>query len=140
MDSKEKDKQLEIVSRRRFVKNAPDKVRLAGSLIKGKNLSQAMDILRFTKLAAAKPLLLILKQGLSLAKDKDIPTENLQIKIIRIDEGPKLKRRRIVHQGRSTAILKRMAHVTVILTDDEKSKIKNQKSKRPEDNNKSKRK
>ncbi len=129
MAIKNENQPIEIISRRRFVKNAPDKIRFAAGLIKNKNLDQAMDALKFSNLAASKPLLLNLKQALSQAKDKDIPTENLSVKIIKVDEGPKLKRRRIIHQGRSTAILKRMAHVTIILTDDGKSKIKNQKSK-----------
>lgn len=128
MDKVIKEKNIEIISRQRFVKIAPDKIRLAAGLIKNKNLDQAMDILEFSNLAAATPLLLNLKQALSQAKDKDIPTENLRVEIIKVDEGPKLKRRRILHQGRSTAILKRMAHITVVLKEQRKSEIQNSKS------------
>lgn len=129
MATKNENQKIEIISRRRFVKNAPDKIRLAGGLIKNKNLDQAMDALKFSNLAAAKPLLLTLKQALSQAKDKDISTENLSVKIIKVDEGPKLKRRRIIHQGRSTAILKRMAHITIVLQEQSNLKVKTKKVK-----------
>ena len=81
MAIKNENQPIEIISRRRFVKNAPDKIRFAAGLIKNKNLDQAMDALKFSNLAASKPLLLNLKQGLSQAKDKDMPTENLSVKI-----------------------------------------------------------
>ena len=130
------EKVVEVVSKRRFVKVAPDKVRLASGLIKGKNVAQALGILNFSNLAAATPLTLTLKNAVAIAKDKDIETDNLQVSIIRVDEGPKLKRRRIIHQGRATAILKRMSHITVVLTINGKFKaqnsnlkIKSQKSK-----------
>ena len=105
----------EIISKRRFVKVTPDKMRLAGSLVKGKKLSLALGIVKFSNLAAAKPLALTLKNALAIAKEKDINEENLSVLRVCVDEGPKLKRRRIVHQGKATAILKRMSHVTVVL-------------------------
>ena len=105
----------EIISKRRFVKVTPDKMRLAGSLVKGKKLSLALSIAKFSNLAAAKPLALTLKNALAIAKEKDISEDNLSVLRICVDEGPKLKRRRIVHQGKATAILKRMSHVTVVL-------------------------
>ncbi|MFA6493158.1 MAG: 50S ribosomal protein L22, partial [Patescibacteria group bacterium] len=120
------DKVAEVTSKRRFVKVTPDKVRTAAALVKGKNAVVALGILDFSSLAAAKPLILTLKNAISIAKDRDLKEDDLQVSIIRVDEGPKLKRRRIVHQGRATAILKRMSHITVVLTDKPniKSKVK----------------
>lgn len=119
----------EIISKRRFVRIAPDKVRLAGSLIKNKKANQVLGFLQFSTLEAAKPIILTIKSALAMAKDRDINEDNLYIKIIKIDEGPKLKRRRILHQGRATAILKRMSHITLVLTDKPNAKLKIKKSK-----------
>ena len=110
-------KNIEIISRHRFVKVAPDKIRLAGGLIKNKNLFQAMDILKFSNLSAAKPLLLNLKQALSQAKDKDILTDNLRVEIIKVDEGPKLKRWHPMSRGRAYPITKRTSHITLVLSE-----------------------
>ena len=111
-------------SKRRFIHQAPDKLRLAGSLIKNKNVLEAISILSLRPLAASKPLILTLKQAQEMAKHKDITDTDLYVKTIKVDEGPKLKRRRIIHRGRATAILKRMAHVTLILEDKSKLSVK----------------
>ena len=104
-----------IKSGARFVKTAPDKVRNLAGLIKGKNLDKALDQLQFAGKYAALPLSLVLKQLKAQVKDLGVLEEDYKIFEVRVDEGPKLKRRRIRHQGRSTAILKRMSHITVIL-------------------------
>lgn len=104
-----------IKSSARFVRTAPDKVRILSGLIKNKNIENALNQLAFAGKYAAKPLSLVLKQAKAQIKDKNYDEETMLIKEIRIDEGPKLKRRRIRHQGRATAILKRMSHITIIL-------------------------
>jgi len=108
-------KMTEIVTRRRFIRSTPDKVRKAASLVNKKKVIEALNILQFAPMSAARSVALTLKQGLAIAKENDFDENNLVIKGMRIDEGPKLKRRRIVHQGRATAILKRMAHLTIVL-------------------------
>jgi len=109
----------EIVVRRRFVRTAADKIRLVSGLIMGKKPAVALEILQFTPKTAAKPLILALKSAISLAKDT-FNSSDLIIKQVRVDEGPKLKRRRIIHRGRATSILKRMSHITVILREQPK--------------------
>ena len=127
----------EITSRARFVRTAPDKIRYLVKMIKGKEANRAISLLEFSPKEARKPLILVLKNALSIAKDlpgrqagKNID-EPIYIKTIIVDEGPKLKRRRIIHRGRATSILKRQSHVTVVLSEQPKSKsmlTKSQKS------------
>lgn len=108
---------MEVISRRRFIRTTPDKIRIMVKMLKGKNYSQAISQLMFSHKAAAKPLILTLKQAKDQVKDTILNEDSLKIKEIRVDEGPKLKRRRLLHQGRSTTILKRMSHLTIVLTD-----------------------
>lgn len=107
----------------RFVRMTPDKLRLVAGLIKGKKLSAALNILQFSSKAAAKPLSLVLKSALAQVKDKGMSDESV-IKTIIVDEGPKLKRRRIIHRGRATTILKRRSHITVVLSEQRKSEAR----------------
>lgn len=104
-----------IKSGARFVKTAPDKVRNLAGLVRGKNLTKALEQLDFAGKYAALPLSLVLKQLKAQIKDINAVEDNFKIAEVRVDEGPKLKRRRIRHQGKSTPILKRMCHITVIL-------------------------
>jgi len=120
---------MEIASRARFIKTAPDKIRILVAMIKNQKIDQAISKLKFSNKVGAKAIIFVLQQAKGQIKDKNMVEDNFSIKAIKVDEGPKLKRRRIVHQGRATAILKRMAHITVVLSDEPKSKIKSQKSK-----------
>lgn len=105
----------EIRVRSRFVRMPPDKIRLVAKTLVGKKIENALAVLEFIPKAATKPLILIVKEARSQAKDKNLDLNNLVIKNIAVNEGPKLKRRRIIHRGRSTTILKRMSHITVVL-------------------------
>lgn len=121
----------EICAKAKFLRTAPDKIRLLSYLVKGKNITQAITQLQNSCRAAAKPIILVLKQAKDQAKDKDIQGE-LVVKSFQVNEGPKLKRRRIRQQGRATGILKRGSHITIVLTDNgnSKSKIPNPKENR----------
>jgi large subunit ribosomal protein L22 len=101
----------------RFVRTAPDKIRNLAGLVKGKNITKALEQVMFSGKYAAIPLSLVLKQARAQIKDQNLVEDNFKVSEMRVDEGPKLKRRRIRHQGRATAILKRMSHITIILTE-----------------------
>ena len=113
--SKPVKQQQEMVIRSRFVRQPPDKIRLLCRLIKGKKITDALNILQFAHKAAAKPLILVIKEA--KARGKENIEQEFFIKSLAIDEGPKLKRRRIIHRGRATTILKRMSHITIVLSD-----------------------
>lgn len=117
---------MEIKSSARFIRTAPDKIRILSGLVKGKTLETAINQLTLSGRAAAHPVILVLKQLKAQIKDKEANETDFIVKEIRVDEGPKLKRRRIRHQGRATAILKRMSHVSIIVKDsfDTEEKVK----------------
>lgn len=117
-----------IIAKARFVRTAPDKIRYLVKMIKQKEVNRAINLLEFSPKDAKKPLILVLKNALSIAKDKNID-EPIYIKTIIVDEGPKLKRRRIIHRGRATSILKRQSHITVILSNEPNAKFKGQNAK-----------
>jgi len=111
-----------ITSSSRFVRTAPDKIRNLSGLLKNKSIESAIAQLTFSNREARKPLILVLKQAKAQIKDKDLEIDGFLIKSIQVNEGPKLKRRRILHQGRSTTILKRMSHIKIMLDDGKNNK------------------
>lgn len=117
-----------FVVKSRFVRMAPDKIRLVSKVLLNKDINQALNILQFVPKAAAKPLILVIKNAQNILKDRDY--QRFLIKTIIIDEGPKLKRRRMIQRGRSTTILKRMSHITVVLSEQPKVKVKGKRVKR----------
>ncbi|OGD57366.1 50S ribosomal protein L22 [Candidatus Berkelbacteria bacterium RBG_13_40_8] len=127
---------MEIVSKAKFVRVAPDKIRILSALIKGKTIDGSINQLSFSNREAKKPLLLVLKQLKDQIKAKNKEITDFKVKSVQVDEGPKLKRRRILHQGRATQILKRMSHITIVLADKSSLKVKAQSSKEKEKNEK----
>lgn len=121
---------MEIASYAKFVRIAPDKIRNLSGLIKAKTIDEGINQLSFSGRDARKPLILVLKQLKDQIKTKNKEIADFKIKSVQVDEGPKLKRRRILHQGRATQILKRSSHITIVLTDGkDNSKSKGQNAK-----------
>jgi len=122
---------MEIKVVKKFDKTSPDKIRLITNLVKGWQVIEAVSYLKFINKAAAKPVIELLKSSLSAAKNKDLIEEDLKIKNIYANEGPRLKRRRIIHKGRATAIAKRMSHIILIISDNKNTDSIEEKVEKP---------
>ncbi|MBM2820786.1 MAG: rplV [Candidatus Berkelbacteria bacterium] len=105
---------VDVVVKSRFVRMAPDKIRLVGKVLVGKDIETALNMLQFIPKAAANKLKLVVLNAKNIAKSLDL--EKVWIKTVIVNEGPKLKRRRIIHRGKATNILKRMSHIQINLS------------------------
>ncbi len=107
---------MEVRARLRFARIAPRKVRLVANLIRGKRSEEALNILTFTKKAAAKILIKLLKSAIANASQKKhIEIDRLYVKRITVDQGPTLKRYTPRAHGRATMIRKRTSHIHITL-------------------------
>jgi large subunit ribosomal protein L22 len=98
---------------------APRKARLVADLIRGKGSEEALNILTFTKKAAAKILIKLLKSAIANAtQKKTIDIDRLYIKKIAVDQGPTMKRYQPRALGRATMIRKRTSHITIVLDEE----------------------
>jgi len=114
----------------RYLRIAPRKVRLVADLIRGKSVEEAQIILNFTQKRAASPILKLLKQATTNAKNNfQLKEENLFISKILVNEGPKLKRVFPRARGSADTIQKKASHIILVLEEKEKSKIKIKKTK-----------
>ena len=103
-----------------FLKNyrqAPRKVRLVASLIKGKNVAEATAELDFLTKRAGLPLKKLLLSAVSNAKQMGVEMENLFIKELRVDKGITMKRMMPAAMGSGHRINKRTSHLTLILAE-----------------------
>ena len=102
----------------RTVRIAPRKVRLVVDLIRGKQIGEAVAILRHTPKAASPVVEKVLKSAVANAEHNyDLDINNLVVSEIFVDEGPTLKRFRPRAQGRASAINKRTSHITVVVSE-----------------------
>ena len=102
----------------RTVRIAPRKVRLVVDLIRGKQIGEAVAILRLTPKAASPVVEKVLKSAVANAEHNyDLDVKNLIVSEVFVDEGPTLKRFRPRAQGRASAINKRTSHITVVVSE-----------------------
>lgn len=105
------------------LKNCPmsaRKMRLVVDLVRGKNVDEALDILRFTKKEAAEWLEKVVLSAIAnweykLGGAESADDYDLIIKTAFVDEGTMLKRFRPAPHGRAHRIRKRTNHVTIIV-------------------------
>lgn len=102
----------------RTVRIAPRKARLVIDLIRGKQVGEAVAILRHTPKAASSIIEKVLKSAVANAEHNyDMDVNNLVIEKAYVDEGPTLKRFRPRAQGRASQINKRTSHITIIVSE-----------------------
>ena len=102
----------------RTVRIAPRKVRLVVDLIRGKQIGEAVAILRHTPKTASPVVEKVLKSAIANAEHNyELDVNNLIITEAFVDEGPTLKRFRPRAMGRASAINKRTSHITIVVSE-----------------------
>ncbi|MBW1971336.1 MAG: 50S ribosomal protein L22 [Deltaproteobacteria bacterium] len=107
---------MESQAKVKYVRIAPRKARLVADLIRGQTVNSALGTLIYTKKAAAKVIIKLLKSAVANASSQsNVDVDKLFIKKIFVDSGPTLKRFIPRAMGRATRIRKRTCHITVVL-------------------------
>ncbi|HVS32402.1 MAG TPA: 50S ribosomal protein L22 [Thermoanaerobaculia bacterium] len=114
---------MEATATLRYLKASPQKVRLIVDLVRGKKVEEALQILRFTRKAAAKDLEKLVRSAVANVEQKDNApdVDDLVVSKIYVNDGPREKRVQPAPMGRAYRIQKRKAHVTVHVSDEVKA-------------------
>jgi large subunit ribosomal protein L22 len=100
----------------RFVRVSPTKARRVINLVRGKSVSEALDILRWAPQAASEPVAKVIASAAANAQNNEgLDPSTLVVATVYADEGPTAKRIRPRAQGRAFRIRKRTSHITVIV-------------------------
>ncbi len=106
-----------------FARQVPisaQKVRLVVDMVRGKKVVDALNLLTFTPNKAAVPVRKLIASAMANAEENfGVSRDNLIIYRLFADEAPTRKWRRFGARGRFKPILRRSAHVTVILREQE---------------------
>jgi large subunit ribosomal protein L22 len=104
------------VAKARFVRISPTKARRVIDLVRGKSVSEALDILRWAPQAASEPVAKVIASAAANAQNNEgLDPSTLVVATVYADEGPTAKRIRPRAQGRAFRIRKRTSHITVIV-------------------------
>lgn len=100
----------------RFVRVSASKARRVIDLVRGKSVSEALDILRWAPQAASEPVAKVIASAAANAQNNEgLDPSTLVVSTVYADEGPTAKRIRPRAQGRAFRIRKRTSHITVIV-------------------------
>ena len=110
----------DIRAQLRFLPISAQKVRLVIDVVRGKDAVRALETLRFMPQGAAEPVAKLLASAVANAEENfGVSRDDLYVAKIFADEAPTRKWRRFGARGRFKPLLRRSAHVTVILRERE---------------------
>ena len=118
---------MEAIAKTKYLKGSPRKARLVIDLIRGRNVSQALAILKFTDKRAAQPIAKCLSSAIAnatnLAEQQNIAIDpdDLWVKSCFVDMGPTKHRRRMrpAPQGRAYREQRHYCHITIQVSSEE---------------------
>ena len=100
----------------RFVRISPTKARRVIDLVRGKSVTEALDILRWAPQDASEPVAKVIASAAANAQNNvGLDPSTLVVATVYADGGPTAKRIRPRAQGRAFRIRKRTSHITVIV-------------------------
>lgn len=108
---------MEATAILRYARVAPRKARLVIDLVRGKDVGEAISILKFLPQHASFLIDKVLKSAIANAKQKNIgDIDDLIVAKAYVNQGPALKRFKAGPMGRAMTRKKYMSHITMVLT------------------------
>ncbi len=135
---------MEVKATLKTYRQSPRKVRLLAGELVGQTVKGAKATLDTAPKRVAPVLLKLIRSAEANARSKNLGSEGLRIKGLKVDEGPTMFRMRPRAHGRAFVIRKRTSHITVVLSSEEDKKtevsqkkaVPESKKKIPTDKNK----
>lgn len=115
------DEAFDIHASIRYARMSPQKIRLVLDMVRGLDVTEALDILRFTQKSAARLVFKLLNSAIANAEENfGLNRDDLMVHRIFADQGPIRRWRRFGARGRFKPLQRRYSHVTVVLREKEK--------------------
>jgi large subunit ribosomal protein L22 len=108
---------MEATARARFVRFAPRKVNQVLSLIRRKNVPEALTSLSFAPKICATLIGKTIKSAAANAGDREAKNAKLYVTSAFVGQGPVMKRMRAAAMGRGVTIKKKTCHLTIVVSD-----------------------
>jgi large subunit ribosomal protein L22 len=110
---------MEAIAKGKYLRGSPQKARLVIDLIRGRNVQEALAILRFTNKRATGSIEKVLLSAVANAKEKNATADvdNFIVENAVVDSGPTKWRRRVrpAPMGRAYRQQRRYKHVSITI-------------------------
>jgi large subunit ribosomal protein L22 len=126
---------MEATASAKYLRGSAQKARLVVDMIRGKDVNQALAILRYSKKRAASGIEKCMRSAIANANEAaekanvSIDPDDLWVRAAFVDRGPTKNRRRVrpAPQGRAYREQRHFCHVTISLSNDAKPQPKGTK-------------
>ncbi len=109
---------MEAIAKHRFARTSAQKARLVADQVRNLPVHKALSTLTFSNKLAAVLVKKVLESAIANAEHNEgADIDTLKVSKIIVNEGPTMKRIRPRAKGRADRILKRTAHITVVVAD-----------------------
>ena len=120
MEAKQETVQNEVVpsasATLKYARISSRKVKIVADLIRGKDVEEALAIVKFTPKASSEIIEKLLKSAIANAENNHgMKSNNLYVAEIYANQGPTLRRIRPAAKGSAVRIRKRTSHITIVL-------------------------
>lgn len=123
---------MEATASAKYLRGSAQKARLVVDMIRGKDVNQALAILRYANKRAAVGIEKCVRSAIANANEAaekanvSIDPDDLWVKTAFVDRGPSKNRRRVrpAPQGRAYREQRHFCHVTILLSNDERLAVK----------------
>ena len=104
----------------RYARIAPRKARLIMDMVRGRDVDDAITMLRFAKQRASGMIEKVIRSAVANANEQEVPSRNtLYVASARVDPGPIIKRFQPKDRGKAYSIKKRTSHLVVTIDERE---------------------
>jgi large subunit ribosomal protein L22 len=119
---------MEAIASAKYLRGSAQKARLVVDMIRGKNVNQALAILRYSNKRAALGIEKCVKSAIANANEAaekanvSVDPDDLWLKAAYVDQGPTKNRRRMrpAPQGRAYKERRHFCHITILVSSDSK--------------------
>lgn len=120
---------MEAIASAKYLRGSAQKARLVVDMIRGKDVNQALAILRYSSKRASTLIEKCMRSAIANANEAAekanvaIDPDDLWVKTAFVDRGPTKNRRRVrpAPQGRAYREQRHFCHVTILLSNDERA-------------------
>lgn len=113
---------MEVRAKTTSLSISPQKLRLVIDQVRGMGARQAVTVLEYMPKKGAEMVQKTLLSAIANAENNhDLNPDELYVKTIMADEGPRLKRMKAGARGRYKPRVRRLSHLTIILAEREEA-------------------
>lgn len=102
----------------KYIRVSPRKMKPIADLVRGKNVKEAMAILKYTPRKGARIFLKVMQSAVANAENNhEMALDNLYVSQIYANQGPVMKRFKAGSMGRANPVKHRTSHIGVAVAE-----------------------